>query len=1021
MVVDGELAGGEQEANARLLAETATQLSESASRLERASRLLPTDEDFHFFSNFIEFREPVQGLQSRANGLLSQLSSLRLLPRAPALPSNRDDLADWLVCMQDELLEQVDSAFDLFKKERAGKGLPPPENDAFMYQNTKKKRRLSKETKPQREEGKADSMTGKKAERCPIPFHVWSIPRPQEKFDDPVDNSNTPFKHPKPLSDYLQKVESDTSAHPLQDKLQKMTFEDMLIDIADPKEPASLAETPFTFVNTPSLLKEVAAKLSVEREIAVDLEHHQFRSFQGLTCLMQISTRSEDFIIDTLELRSIIGPHLYDIFANPTIQKVMHGANWDVMWLQRDFGIYICNLFDTGQAARVLELQSFGLAYLMEHFCGLAPDKRYQMADWRLRPLPAEMLKYAREDTHYLLYVGDLLKQRLVSSVCKDQQEPLLEVYKRSRDVCLKLYEKEITTESSYLQVYGLEERKFQPQQLAVLSGLYMWRDQVARVEDESTGYVLPNHLLLKLAEEMPDDVKKLRTMLNGRHTLVARNIATIVEIINKVKSVSPRFEIDEEPRLQAVKSKPAALFEEIAFSESTPVSTEVPEDETVFLQDDKASNMNVEKVISTPEGQGVQNTTSVQVSERTLGNCVPDVSCNAKESLTNAASVVLTRATRSSLFGNKKARGKVRDKSENQKETNHGVLHGDVAAEKDVKVVSSTTVVELSEVTTSEKQEASSQKSQVDDLAFMIGDMTSCQTEFKGVAQSEDLEQAEARSRAERIRASFALPFHTFDGGESSSKPALEHERVRAEQFFDENTAAELEQQQTEDIILMETHISDSFRDQETQQASYSVVKGICVSTDGVQHRLWWPDSLGSDNSMVNEPADTSDAKSLEPELPLSLSQKFRPFQNRREGMQSDRQFTQSRMNNANGLENEGPNLGQGSYAPSFSQLANQNHSDGMPLFTPFDYAAAKQNMGFLRGAGEARVGTEEPPSTAGSMRFHQGSSKNHMGSNQRIFDPHRRVKDFKPEGISPGKRRQVFPQSGNRTGVFK
>lgn len=27
----------------------------------------------------------------------------------------------------------------------------------------------------------------------------------------------------------------------------------------------------------------------------------------------------------------------------------MHGADRDIVWLQRDFGIYICNMFDTGQ------------------------------------------------------------------------------------------------------------------------------------------------------------------------------------------------------------------------------------------------------------------------------------------------------------------------------------------------------------------------------------------------------------------------------------------------------------------------------------------------------------------------------------------------------------------------------------------------------------------------------------------------------------------------------------------------
>lgn len=27
----------------------------------------------------------------------------------------------------------------------------------------------------------------------------------------------------------------------------------------------------------------------------------------------------------------------------------MHGADRDIVWLQRDFGIYLCNMFDTGQ------------------------------------------------------------------------------------------------------------------------------------------------------------------------------------------------------------------------------------------------------------------------------------------------------------------------------------------------------------------------------------------------------------------------------------------------------------------------------------------------------------------------------------------------------------------------------------------------------------------------------------------------------------------------------------------------
>lgn len=60
------------------------------------------------------------------------------------------------------------------------------------------------------------------------------------------------------------------------------------------------------------------------RDHQVDLEHNQYRSFQGLTCLMQISTRTEDFIVDTLKLRIYIGSYLREIFKDPYKRKVLY-------------------------------------------------------------------------------------------------------------------------------------------------------------------------------------------------------------------------------------------------------------------------------------------------------------------------------------------------------------------------------------------------------------------------------------------------------------------------------------------------------------------------------------------------------------------------------------------------------------------------------------------------------------------------------------------------------------------------
>ena len=160
-------------------------------------------------------------------------------------------------------------------------------------------------------------------------------------------------------------------------------------------------------------LVELCKRLNGEdiEEIAVDLEAHNFRSFSGFTCLMQVSVRPStnskdpsaskiltcnDFLIDTLALCRSLPQLMAEVFADPSTVKVMHGADNDILWLQRDYGIYIVNLFDTGRASRLLQLPSFSLAFLLKHYAGYNADKKHQLSDWRQRPLPKEMMSYAR-------------------------------------------------------------------------------------------------------------------------------------------------------------------------------------------------------------------------------------------------------------------------------------------------------------------------------------------------------------------------------------------------------------------------------------------------------------------------------------------------------------------------------------------------------------------------------------------------------------------------------------------------
>ncbi|KAL5708750.1 Protein RRP6-like 2 [Ranunculus cassubicifolius] len=372
-----------------------------------------------------------------------------------------------------------------------------------------------------------------------VPFHLPNIPRPQDEFQIFANNLNQPFDHV-----WLERsVDGSRYVHPLE-KFPELEFIDKDVGCIEPVKPLPLEKTPFKIVEDVKELKLLAEKLKLVDEFAVDLEHNKYRSFQGLTCLMQISTRQEDYIVDTLKLRIHVGPHLREVFKDPYKKKVMHGADSDILWLQRDFGIYICNLFDTQQASKVLNLERNSLEFLLLYFCGVTVNKAYQNSDWRLRPLPDDMIKYAREDTHYLLCIYDQMRRRLLSaSMGAKVPDDLLLVYKCSYDLCMQLYEKELLTDTSYLKIYGLNEADFNSQQLSIVAGLCEWRDAVARSEDESTGYILPNRTLLEIARQMPLTVSKLRRCVKSKHPYVDVNLDSIVELIRSSIQNASAFE----------------------------------------------------------------------------------------------------------------------------------------------------------------------------------------------------------------------------------------------------------------------------------------------------------------------------------------------------------------------------------------------------------------------------------------------------------------------------------------------
>jgi len=240
---------------------------------------------------------------------------------------------------------------------------------------------------------------------------------------------------------------------------------------------------------------------------------------------------------------------------NLSALKVFHGADSDIEWLQRDFGIYVVNLFDTGQASRVLSFAHFSLAFLLKHYCKVDVDKQFQLADWRIRPLPEQMILYAREDTHYLLYVYDCMKNELLSK-SNAEKNLLLSVFQRSKVVCEKRYIKPIFKPDNYLELSKKSRKVFNSRQLYALRELYAWRDKIARNEDESTGYVMPNHMLLQIAEVLPREMQGILACCNPVPTLVRQNLNEVHQIILRARDQSLVKPIMQELQIQADESQ---------------------------------------------------------------------------------------------------------------------------------------------------------------------------------------------------------------------------------------------------------------------------------------------------------------------------------------------------------------------------------------------------------------------------------------------------------------------------------
>lgn len=292
---------------------------------------------------------------------------------------------------------------------------------------------------------------------------------------------------------------------------------------------------PVAVITNHESLERLAGRLAAEPLIAVDLEADSLHHYQEKVCLLQIATPRETVLVDPLSL-SDLAP-LAPVMADPAIRKIMHGADYDIRSLHRDFGIEVTNLFDTMIACQFLGEPAVGLAAVLKKRFGAELDKRYQKADWSRRPLSPEMLAYAVQDTALLIeFYGQLVNElqalgRL--SWVEEESELVSRVRAASR-----------VQEPLFLRFKGAA--KMAPRSLAVLEELLRFRDDRARQADVPPFKILGTETVRDLAEKRPLRLDDLAGIPGLTPRLVAKYGKGIITVIARGCSLTaeklPRY-----------------------------------------------------------------------------------------------------------------------------------------------------------------------------------------------------------------------------------------------------------------------------------------------------------------------------------------------------------------------------------------------------------------------------------------------------------------------------------------------
>jgi ribonuclease D len=249
------------------------------------------------------------------------------------------------------------------------------------------------------------------------------------------------------------------------------------------------ADTTFTYVDSDEAMHEMLAWMAPAHRLAIDTEADSLYHYHEKICLMQLTVRGRNFVVDPLakvDLRPFVAA-----LAHQT--PVFHGADYDLRMLRSSLGFRPkAGVIDTMVAAQLLGCQKPGLSSLVEEYSGQAFGKGGQKSDWSRRPLSPSQLQYAVNDTRYLEPLAD----RLLAELDRLGRRHWFE---QSCEAAIEATagDRQADPERQW-RIKGAWDLK--SSQAAFLRELWLWREREAQRADRPPFKILGDEALLNLA-----------------------------------------------------------------------------------------------------------------------------------------------------------------------------------------------------------------------------------------------------------------------------------------------------------------------------------------------------------------------------------------------------------------------------------------------------------------------------------------------------------------------------------------